>query len=370
MNGNAAWISGAGPHSGVGRVGAELTAPLRGFQDFRKLYFNGKAGRLEESGPTGTTTLARGKTTWGKSLFTLGMANKVPPYRAAFLDSQNLAFLAPAFPACLFVHDLFYWTHPRSPLERLQGHLLYRGIARYEAVLVNSEYTRSQVLTHTRTPPERVTVVPLGYDEKTFRPGASRRDALRASVGLPADARIVFHLSSGEPRKNLPRLVRAFARVAREYPDVYLVKGGGMLHPGGRNDVTALAASLGVGDRVRILPPLDEAALADWYRACDLFALPSLAEGFGLPVLEAQACGTRVLTSSDTALGEIAGPLCDTVDPRGDEAVYAGLRDALNKPMPSGNLLTANEGWVKRFSWEPGRAFVARFLGFAGHRHA
>lgn len=365
MSGGVAWISGAGPNSGVGRVGTELTAPLRRFPDFRKLYFDGRTGRLEESDARGTTTLAHGRTTWGKSLFALGMANKVPRYRAAFIDSQNLAFLRPSFPACLFVHDLFYWTHPRSPLERLQGHLLYRGIARYHAVLVNSEYTRSQVLAHTGIDPARVTVVPLGYDSEVFRPAAAKREALRTALGLPETARIVFHLSSGEPRKNLPRLLRAFARVAREYPDVYFVKGGGTLHPGARNDVTALAAPLGVADRVRMLPTLDEAGLAEWYRACDLFALPSLAEGFGLPVLEAQACGTRVVTSSDTALGEIAGPLCDAVDPRNDEALYTALRDALNKPPPSGSLLAASDEWVKRFSWEPGRTFLARFLGLA-----
>lgn len=345
-------------------MGAELTAPLRHHPDFRKLYFDGKTGRLEESGAAETITLGHGKTTWGKSLFALSMAGKVPHYRAAFIDSQNLAFLAPPFPACLFVHDLFYWTHPRSPLERLQGHLLYRGIARYNAVLVNSEYTRSQVLAHTSVDPSRVTVVPLGYDAEVFRPADAKREALRATIGLPENARVVFHLSSGEPRKNLPRLVRAFARVAREYPDVYFVKGGGTLHADARNDVLTLAAALGIGDRVRILPTLDETGLADWYRACDLFALPSLAEGFGLPVLEAQACGTRVLTSSGTALAEIAGPLCKTVNPRDDEALYAGVRDALSHPAPPGSLLAANADWVKRFSWEPGRVFVKRFLGF------
>ncbi len=360
----AAWISGAGPNSGVGRVGAELTTPLRHHPDFRKLYFNGSTGRLEESGAAGTTVVARGRTTWGKSLFALSLANKVPRYRAAFIDSQNLAFLRPRCPACLFVHDLFYWTHPRSPLERLQGHLLYRGIARYEAVLVNSEYTRAQVVAHTATDPARITVVPLGFDRGTFHPAAVDRSTLRTSVGLPGDARVVFHLSSGEPRKNLPRLMRAFARVAHAQPDVFFVKGGGTLNPGARNDVLALAAALGVEDRVRVLPTLDETGLADWYRACDVFALPSLAEGFGLPVLEAQACGTRVVTSSDTALGEIAGPLCDTADPRSEDAIQHALATALGKQAPSDQLLAESGEWLARFSWEPGRAFLKRFMGF------
>lgn len=359
-----AWISGAGPHSGVGRVGTELTAPLRGHPDFRKLYVNGAANRMEETGPHGVRVLVQKRLRLGKSALALGVRGALPTYRAAFIDSQNLAFLTPSYPACIFVHDLFYWSHPRSWAERLQGHLLYRGLAHYDAILVNSEYTRAELLSRTRVDPQRVTVVPLGYDHERFHPAPVDHARLRGAAGLPAEARVVFHVSSGEPRKNLPRLLRSFAQVARAHPDAFFVKAGGRLHTDARNDVTALAASLGIGDRVRVLETLDDVLLAQWYRGCDVFALPSLAEGFGLPVLEAQACGTRIVTSATTALAEIAGPLCRTVDPLSETSIADALREGLYAARPTDELLAENAAWLSRFSWEPGRRLVARFLGF------
>lgn len=360
----AAWISGAGPNSGVGRVGAALTSGLDVHPDFRKLSLNGAANRLEEAGPEGTRILAQRRLRLGKSALALTTRRALPAYRAAFIDSQNLAFLAPSYPACIFVHDLFYWSHPRSWAERLQGHLLYRGLARYDAILVNSEYTRTELLSRTKVDPQRVTVVPLGYDRETFQSGPVDRAGLRTAAGLPPEARIVFHVSSGEPRKNLPRLLRAFARVARAHSDVWFVKAGGRLHADAHNDILSVAAALGIRDRIRVLDALDDATLTRWYRGCDVFALPSLAEGFGLPVLEAQACGARVVTSATTALGEIAGPLCRTVDPLSETSIADALRDGLYAARPDDELLAVNAAWLSRFSWEPGRRFVTRFLGY------
>jgi glycosyltransferase involved in cell wall biosynthesis len=359
----AAWISSAAPGTAVERVGNALTEGLRESEDFRKAYFNKASGALEEIGADGTAVpVARGLTRLGKTAFLFSLAARLPRYGACFVDNQNLSFLAPPN-ACIFVHDLFYLTHPNSFAERAQAWLQYRNLRRYEAAMVNSEYTKRVLAAH-GMPPERIHVFPLDYDRRVFGPGPGPVDkaALRRRIGLPEGARMLFHVSSGEKRKNFPGILAAFARLAEEAPDLFLVKAGRDLKSGNTPRAEAEAAALGLAGRVRFLGPVDDGLLADLYRAADCFVFPSLAEGFGLPVLEAQGCGCPVVTSNATSLPEVAGPLSATVDPADPAAIAAAIRAFLADPGLRERQAGANRIWLSRFSWEPGRNFLRDFL--------
>jgi glycosyltransferase involved in cell wall biosynthesis len=360
-----AWISSAAPGTAVERVGRALTGNLRLQGTFRKAYFNKVSGCLEEqSGEGPLRILARGFARFGKTIFLFSLKNRLPAYRACFVDNQNLAFLAPPH-ACVFVHDLFYLTHPNSLLERLQGHLQYRGLRRYAKAMVNSEYTRSCLIEY-GMPPERIHVFPLGFERKLFHPAAPEDTGLarrvRVGLGIPERSRFLFHVSSGEKRKNLPRVLEAFARLAASHPDLHLVKAGRDLKAGNAPRAQAQARELGIADRVLFLGAVDDARLADLYRAADCFVFPSLAEGFGLPVLEAQGCGCPVVTSNTTALAEIAGPLCLAVDPLDSEAIASAIGRMLADAGLRIREAEANRAWVARFSWEPGKRFLEDFL--------
>ena len=169
--------------------------------------------------------------------------------------------------------------------------------------------------------------------------------AFRQRRGLPE--RFVLFVGTLEPRKNLARLVEAFARVRDGRVGLVLAGGKGWLYDELFARVEALGLSRGV-----ILPGYvknDELPL--WYNAAIGLVYPSLYEGFGLPVLEAQACGTPVLTSNVSSLPEAAGDASSMVDPYDVEELAAGLDRLLTDELLRHELRERGLAHAKQFSW-------------------
>jgi glycosyltransferase involved in cell wall biosynthesis len=154
-----------------------------------------------------------------------------------------------------------------------------------------------------------------------------------------------------EPRKNQDVLIRAYARLKRRLglPHVLALVGarGWMYEP-----LFALARDLGLGSDVRFVDYVAPSDLPLWYNCADLFAYPSVYEGFGLPVLEAMACGAPVVTSSTSSLGEIAGDACLTVEPGSEEALEAAMARILEDASVRAPLRSAGPVRASQFSWE------------------
>jgi len=172
--------------------------------------------------------------------------------------------------------------------------------------------------------PGRIATVTPGVDLEVFRPGP--RGAARAALGLPQDAIVLLFVGRLQPHKGPHVLIRAAAELARRDPAlrsrlVVAIVGG----PSGRScagpqALAGLAGSLGIGDAVRIHPPVPQARLAAWYQAADLTVVPSRSESFGLVALESQACGTPVVAARVGGLGtavaeHVSGVLVDGHDP-------------------------------------------------------
>jgi glycosyltransferase involved in cell wall biosynthesis len=373
----AAWVSSSLPGTGVTRLAQAWTAPLQPRPGFLKIYFNKISGRLEEIrtgiSPPGVSPagagqapkeIARGFMGLGNSAFLLSLGKRVPACDAYFVESQNLAFLR--LPrACIVVCDLFYLTHPNSFGEKLQARIFYGGLDRYQSIMAISEYTKAQLVEVMHIPPERIHVFPLAYDGDLFKPAPADRDAILAELGIDPRAKVVLHLSSGERRKNFHGLMQAVARLLPDIPEIVLVKAGRDLRGRNREQAEAMAGRLGLGKHIHYLGPMEDRRLADLYRVADCFAFPSLAEGFGLPVLEAQACGCPTVTSNVTSLPEIAGPLARMVDPLDIPALAETIRAVLEDPGMRDREDGANRRWLTRFSWDPGVRFLENFLGLA-----
>ena len=214
-----------------------------------------------------------------------------------------------------FLHDPGHFT-PRG--VRFFTRALARVVGEADAVVVPSLATARDCL-GVGLEPERVHVIPHGAPDWHVTP--EQVAGVRARHALPE--RFVLWVGTREPRKNLTRLLAAFATVAAEDPGLHLV----LVGPAG----WGTAEDAGPGpwrERVHHLGRLPAADLPAVYAAATAFAFPSVWEGFGLPVLEAMAVGTAVVTSAGTSMAEIVGDAGVLVDPWDPAELAAGLRRA------------------------------------------
>jgi glycosyltransferase involved in cell wall biosynthesis len=253
-------------------------------------------------------------------------------------------------PTVVTVHDLAFLTFPETVTRRRYQYLKWatgRSVRSAARVLTVSEATKRDVIARFGIPAERVDVTPLGVESR-FRPAApDDMDRLVRRLGL----RLPFVLSVGtlEPRKNLPTLLRAFKRIATEVPHTLVVAGA----EGWKSEgVKRALEEVKLGDRLTFTGFLPDADLPALYSAAEAFAFPSLYEGFGLPVLEAMACGTPVLTAADSSLPEVAGDAALLVDPRDDEAIAEGLRSLLTDSALRASLSSAGIARAVGFTWQ------------------
>ena len=247
---------------------------------------------------------------------------------------------ASSAPLVATIHDLAWRHRPDhfTPRGRRMFEAWLEAAARARRVLCPSEATAAD-LADAGIPTERICVVPLGVDLRAAEPVDV--EALRTTHGL--DGNVVLWVGVAEPRKNLAGLVEAMEAV----PDAVLVLVG---PPGWGVDVERLVAPL--GDRVRMVGPVDDAEKRSWYALADVFAFPSLLEGFGLPVLEAMAQGTPVVTSAGTATAEVVGDAGVLVDPTDSGSLAEGIRHLLDDGEAAGRLAAAGRTRAGSFTWD------------------
>lgn len=351
--------------TGAGRVSHILQAHLAGRPDVVHTVLNRENEWLEVRRPgREAEPVVKGFRKAGKSVFTMSFRGKIPPFRKSFLETQNLACLKVPR-AGIFAFDIFYLTHPDSWSDRVLARTLYQGLADYPFILTCSEYSRGEISERFRIAPERVHAVPLDCDRAVFARrvvGPAEKAAWLARHGLPPDRKVLAHISSGDKRKNLPGQLRAFRLLLEKHPDAIFVKAGKVLHGRNHEVLKANLAAMGLKDKVFFLENLKDTDLADLYNAADAFVFASLAEGFGIPVLEAQACGCPVVTSNTTSLREIAGPLSLAVDPADDAAIAGALDAILKDPGFRDRNYQATQEFLKRFTYEPARRLVGEWL--------
>lgn len=193
----------------------------------------------------------------------------------------------------------------RGPVFRAMTRRILSGMQKAAHVCCDSQATRDELLDRRLLPPERVSVVPLGLRPEFLQPPDAAEDASIAAMleGEPSDSIYLLHVGSTISRKRIDILLEVFARLSRKEPRLRLLRVGGAFSPA----QAAHAERLGVEKRVRVLPFLSVAELASVYRRAALVLLPSDAEGFGFPVIEAMACGTPVLASDLAVLREVGG---------------------------------------------------------------
>ena len=278
--------------------------------------------------------------------------------RPDLLHVQYTGPLFSAAPLVVSVHDVSFLEYPRyfTRFRSLQLRLTVRQtVQRAVRVLTPSEYSRRAILKHYRIPEDKVVVVPNAVAGQ-FRP--IEREVARAAIQKKFGIRRPFVLTVGDlqPRKNHVGLLHAFEEVLRAEPklphDLVFV---GKETWYSRELHRAVDRS-SVQHRVHFAGFVDDADLVKFYGACDLFVFPSFYEGFGLPILEAMACGRAVACSRATAMPEVANAAGILFDPGSKEEITRAMLDVLLNPELRVRLERLGLHRAAGFSWEKSAA--------------
>ena len=251
----------------------------------------------------------------------------------------------------LTVHDLSFIRDPESAVPVLRAYLnkvVPRSVARADHVLADSQATRQDLMELYGTRPEKITVLYSGVDER-FRPvrDPAALSAVRTRYGL-GEAPFVLAVGTLQPRKNYVRLIQAFAQLP--FPEMRLVLAGGR---GWLFDaIFAEVERLHLRERVLFPGFAADEDLPALYSAARVLAYPSLYEGFGLPILEAFACGTPVVTSAASSMPEVAGDAALLVDPTDVEALCEALAAAISDEALRAALNEKAKTRLALFGWE------------------
>ncbi len=271
-------------------------------------------------------------------------------------------FLCPLLPGgprmVVTVHDLiplkFPHFTPRAKKTRFNfafRWLLRRSLARADRVIAVSRHTRSDLIGETGLDAGRIAVVYNGIDER-YRPRepSGTRELLKERYGI--DRPYFLFVGRLDPYKNLPRLIEAYARYCRRNgsaPDLIIVAAPDPRYPDPRD----LASRLNLGSRFKMVEGVrEEDDLVSFYNGAVALVLPSLYEGFGLPPLEAMACGTPVICSDRASLPEVVGDAAVLVDPERTEAIADALGRVAADPGLRQSLGEKGLRRAAAFSWE------------------
>ena len=256
-------------------------------------------------------------------------------------------------PTVITVHDLIFLRYPdRFPrLKRLYlTALAGASLRRARRIIAVSTATKRDLTALLGIAPGRITVVPNGVDLARFTPQPPAAVvAFRRAHDVPD--RSILYLGTLEPRKNLPTLLRAYAAVRAELGDVPLLIGGGK--GWFYDEIFRVVRELGLDDgrAVRFLGYVPDADLPMWYNSATVFVYPSEYEGFGLPALEALACGLPVIAADRSALPEVVGDAGLLVDPHSVAALAAALRAVLTDTALATRLRAAGPQQAAHFPW-------------------
>jgi glycosyltransferase involved in cell wall biosynthesis len=245
-----------------------------------------------------------------------------------------------------------FFLHPRlhTRAKRIFFRLAMQISARRaDALIADSESTRQDAIRLLGIPPQKIYTALLGVDE-AYRPISDQRalQAVQLKYNLPAD--FILYVGLVEPRKNLPLLVRAFRNLIDLKSDIHLVLVGrfGWMY----TEVLQLIDTLGVKDRVSLIGYVPSEDLPLVYNLARVFVYPTLYEGFGLPALEAMACGVPVITTEVSSLPEIVGDAGMLVPVNDETALTQAIQAVLTDQALRQQLVTLGTERASQFTWE------------------
>lgn len=272
------------------------------------------------------------------------------------IDIFHCQYMGPLLSPCPYVetiHDIIHETHPQfypMKLKRLMKFFYPLSARKASRILTGSEYTKEQIRKLYKVPEERIDVTPYGASSE-FRMVDDTREASRIAGRYGIEGPYILFVGRIEPRKNIFGLIRAYHLAKSRYNIAHKLVIVGMKDPLFEDFHRQVVHEERNDKDVLIVGGIEQEHLPYIYNGADLFVYPSFAEGFGLPVLEAMACGVPVLTSNTASLPEVAGDAGMMIDPGNDEQLATAIRRILGDSTLRSTMRENGLKRAKLFSW-------------------
>lgn len=335
--------------SGIGRYTAELTGALPG-QGLcvHRLWAGARPPLADGKSLRGAYRLP--------GLLTVGQGQIAREARRLALDIVHdptgvMPLLLTGRGRVVTIHDAIPYIYPQTStrLDWLIYHAwLPRVVRLIDAIITDSGQSREDIVTHLPVSPEHIVVVPLAADRR-FRPlPAAEVEPILREIGV--EQPYILYVGALESRKNLPRLLAAYARLRQWSTEWKLVIVGARKWKS--SPIFETVQQLALEPHVHFTGYVADEHLPALYAGADLFTFPSLYEGFGLPVLEAMACGAPVVTSNSSSLPEVAGDAAILVDPYNVEQIAQAMWLVLSQPALAAEMRAKGLARAAQFTWE------------------
>jgi glycosyltransferase involved in cell wall biosynthesis len=232
--------------------------------------------------------------------------------------------------------QLAYWNNQLPLVAKTCEHLL-----------TISECSKKDIVERLQVSPEKITVTPLGVDPRFVPATSEEKNIVAEKYKLPQN--FILYLGTIEPRKNIARLVRAYNLIAKNIPHSLVLAGkwGWSFE-----DVEEEISKSPFKDRIKVLSHVEAELLPALYSMATAFVFPSLYEGFGLPPLEAMACGTPVVTSDVSSLPEVVGDFALKINPLDEDALAQAMEKIVSDVSLRERLIVGGLSWAKNFNWD------------------
>jgi glycosyltransferase involved in cell wall biosynthesis len=226
--------------------------------------------------------------------------------------------------------------------------LAFWGMLRAARIIVVSHYAKRELLAEANYPSDRIHVVYHGIDERFGPATGDERQQVRRQYLQPGEKALLLHVGHCAARKNVERVLQAIALLRQRGLMVRFLQVGGVFTSAQRH----LLETLGIGEAVTQIPHVPNAELPAFYRAADVFVFPSFYEGFGIPLIEAMACGTPVVCSDWELFHEVCGDAALFADPNSHEALAEAIAQVLEDPALAQDLSRRGVERARHFTWE------------------
>ena len=225
-----------------------------------------------------------------------------------------------------------------------------KGLKKADIIITISKFSKDEIVKHLNYPEDRIKIVYPAVDHSVYY--EKRDKKILGEYNISNEEKVILYVGSETPRMNVPFLIKAFSKLKKKIPNIKLVKIGESQSYGARENILKLIKDLNLQDDVIFTGYIPEEELPLWYNASDVLVYPCEYAGFGLPPLEAMACGTPVVTSNTTSLPEVVGDAGIMIEPHDIDSLAINLYDLLTQDDLRNDLIRKGLKRSQIFNWD------------------